>query len=42
MCNNFMFQDVKPAEILKDREVLNKIDHQLTVPEKEKLGLYFN
>ena len=42
MCNKFTFQDVKPAEILKDREVLNKIDHQLTMPEKEKLGLCCN
>ena len=28
-----------PAELLKDREMLNKIDHQLTMPEKEKPGM---
>ena len=31
-------QDLHPADLLKDREVLSKIDHQLTLPEKEKLG----
>ena len=34
----FIFQDVHPADLLKNREMLSKIDHQLTMPEKEKLG----
>eukprot|EP00794_Sanderia_malayensis_P019065 gene19065-20980_t len=40
LCNTLTLdlKEVNPSELLKDREVLNKIDHQLTVPEKEKLS----
>ncbi len=38
-CNFVLIsQDVSASELLKDREILNKIDHQLTMPEKEKLS----
>jgi len=32
----FLVQEIKPSDLLKDPEIMNKIHHQLTAPEKDK------
>lgn len=33
---NFSLKEIKASDLLKDSEIMNKIRHQLTPPEKDK------